>query len=160
MFDTVPALMTIAVECIEIVSTVARGRPTAPRLANFSVKAGLVLSGTNNGESSSIRSWRDATGVLDPPSSSIVVVCGTWGRHVLFMVAQDDWLRLVRDSHMVGSTSCPEALETHLTLTQDNAGQDLEEDLQGQVDIRWITAVSFCFIAFLLLRSSQSGHFW
>ena len=52
---------------------------------------------------------------------------------MLFLVAQDDWLRLVCDSHMVGSTSCPEALETHLTLTQDNAGQDLEEVLQGQV---------------------------
>ena len=58
MFDAVPALLTVAVECIEVVSTVARGRPTAPRLANFSAKACLEISGTN-GESS----WKDATRV-------------------------------------------------------------------------------------------------
>ena len=83
MFDAVPALMTIAVECIEVVSTVARGRPTAPRLANFSAKAGLVLSGTK-GESSSIRSWKDTTGVLAPASSSIVDMGGNWAGRAIY----------------------------------------------------------------------------
>ena len=85
-FDAVPALMTIAVECIEVVSTVARGRLTAPRLANFSAKAALVLSGTN-GESSPSRSWTDTTGGLGSLSSSIVVAGESWARHVLFLAA-------------------------------------------------------------------------
>ena len=97
MLDAIPALMTIAVECIEVVSTVARG--TAPRLANFSANACLVLSATN-GESSSIRSCKGTTGVLGPPSSSIVGLWAEAGRGVLFMAAQDDWLRHVRDSHV------------------------------------------------------------
>ena len=104
MFDAVPALITIAVECIEVVSTVARG--TAPRLANFSAKACLVLSGTN-GESSPSRSWTDTTGGLGSLSSSIVVAGESWARHVLFLAAQDYWLRLVRDSHVLGSPCCP-----------------------------------------------------
>ena len=65
MFDAVPALMTVAVEFIEVVSTVARGSPTAPRLANFSVNACLEISAMN-GERSSIRSWKDVTGALGP----------------------------------------------------------------------------------------------
>ena len=61
MFNAVPALMTVAVECIEVVSTVVRGSPTALRLANFSASACLEISAMN-GESSSIRSWKDVTG--------------------------------------------------------------------------------------------------
>ena len=53
---------------------------------------------------------------------------------MLFVVAQDDWLRLVRDSHVPALQRCPEkAWKTRLTLTLDNADQYLEEDLQGQV---------------------------
>ena len=89
MFDAVPALMTIAVECIEVVSTVARGRPTAPRLANFSANACLANSATN-GESSSIRSCKGTTGVLGAPSSSIVVGAGPGGDTCCFW-----WLKMI-----------------------------------------------------------------
>ena len=107
MFNAVPALMTIAVECIEVVSTVARGRPTVLRLANFSAK--FVISATN-GESRSIRSCKGTTGVLGVPSSSIVGLWAGSGWDVLFMAAQDDWLRLVRDSHVPGPSLVPTVL--------------------------------------------------
>ena len=39
--------------------------------------------------------------------------------------------------------------KTHLTLTQDNAGQDLEEDLQGQIRHKMDHCCEILFYCFL-----------
>ena len=122
--------MTIAVECIEAVPTVARGRPTAPRLANFSAKAGLVLSGTK-GESSSIRSWKDTTGVLAPASSSIVDMGGNWAGRAIY--GSSRWLAKTSPWQSRALKTPWHHRISMVALTQDNADQYLEEDLEGQV---------------------------
>ena len=75
------------------------------------------------------------------------------------MAPQDHWPRIVRDIHVPSSTRCPEDLKTRLTLTQDNADQYLEEDLEGQLRHKVDHCCEILFYRFLLLCPSQSGHF-
>ena len=71
------------------------------------------------------------------------------------MAAQDDWLKLARDSHVPGSTRCPEDLKTlTVALTPDNADQYLEEDLEGQVRHKMDHCCEILFYHFLAPLSS------
>ena len=80
---------------------------------------------------------------------------GSWARHVLFVVAQEDWLRLVRDSHVPALKDEEKAWKTRLTLTLENADQYLEEDLEGQVRHKMDHCCEVLFYRFLAPLSAE-----